>query len=141
MQQALGKFIGNFTSFQSREGKTQFPHCYIPTASQHAPPLARTEKPVVVMSPAPTQLLLSQVHTTLTNDLNEIGNVVSVSALPYPHCYARPNSRISIFDVSFEPLYTWHSDEDGLTTRLFSLPLLPEIGFAVANKTFDIVTG
>ena len=87
MQQALGKFIGNFTSFQSREGKTQFPHCYIPTASQHAPPLARTEKPVVVMSPAPTQLLLSQVHTTLTNDLNEIGNVVSVSALPYPHCY------------------------------------------------------
>lgn len=82
MQQALGKFIGNFTSFQSREGKTQF-----------------------------------------------------------PHCYARPNSRISIFDVSFEPLYTWHSDEDGLTTRLFSLPLLPEIGFAVANKTFDIVTG
>ena len=27
MQQALGKFIGNFTSFQSREGKTQFPHC------------------------------------------------------------------------------------------------------------------
>lgn len=131
----VGKAIGNVT------GLDIFPHCYIPTASQHAPPPARNENPVVVMSPAHAQLPLLQVHTILTNDLNEIGNVVSESPLPYPHCYARPNSRISIFDVSPEPLYTWHSDEDGLSTRLFILPLLPEIGFVVANKTFDIFTG
>ena len=79
----VGKAIGNVT------GLDKFPHCYIPTASQHAPPLARTEKPVVVMSLAHTQLLLSQVHTTLTNDLNEIGNVVSALPSPYPHCKER----------------------------------------------------
>ena len=133
----LVKTIGNVAFPLS----SVIPHCYIPTASQHAPPPARNEKPVLVMSLAHTQLTLSQVHTTLTNDLNEIGNVMSESPLPYPHCYARPNSRISIFDVLPEPLYTWHSDEDGLPTRLFILPLLPEIGFVVANKTFDIFTG
>ena len=68
-------------------------------------------------------------------------NSLLAATVGLPHCYARPNSRISILDVSHEPLYTWHSDEDGLSTRLFILPLLPEIGFVVANKTFDIATG
>lgn len=106
-------------------------------------------KPVVVkLSSISSSKLLCEASsppamfvTTCMGLVKTIGNVAFPLSSVIPHCYARPNSRISIFDVSPEPLYTWHSDEDGLSTRLFILPLLPEIGFVVANKTFDIVTG
>ncbi len=75
MQQALGKFIGNFTSFQSREGKTQFPHCYIPTANQKPLPSDIKEKPVLLKFETHAQCLSLQLHITLLNELNAMGNV------------------------------------------------------------------
>ena len=66
---AVGKAIGNVTGFAA------FPHCYMPMASQQTLPSPCTVKPFVLMPLAHGQFPLSQVHTTLANELNAMGNV------------------------------------------------------------------
>lgn len=51
------------------------PHCYMPMASQQTLPSPCTVKPFVLMPLAHGQFPLSQVHTTLANELNAMGNV------------------------------------------------------------------
>lgn len=50
-------------------------YCYMPMAIQQAPPSPSTVKPFVLMPLAHGQFPLSQVHTTLANELNAMGNV------------------------------------------------------------------
>ena len=56
-------------------GIVRFPHCYIPTANQKPLPSDIKEKPVLLKFETHAQCLSLQLHITLLNELNAMGNV------------------------------------------------------------------